>query len=149
MLGEPRRWSPREWLHEQHPDVKVVRMELPGSLQGCVDHVRRVIWLDVGLGMVEERCTLAFEIAQLEMGPAPDDPRLAPIARQTAADWAARMLISDTELTAAFDLYATYGEAARFLDVDVPTLRARLRGMTDEEQDAVLEAIQSRMQAAA
>lgn len=135
-------WSPSEHLHQRHPDVRVVEdRELPGGLQGCVDHEERIIWLDVRLSPVARRSTLAFEIGQLQQGPTPLDPRLAAAHRLAAADWAARMLIHIDDLVDSFACCDGYAAVAERLGVDVPTVRTRLRGLTDAEQDGVLEAI--------
>lgn len=141
MLGEPARWSPEAHVREQHVGVRIVEMELPGQLQGCVDHEQRIIWLAKGLSCAQRRCTLAYEIGQLEQGPAPADPCLAAARQRAAEDWAARMLLPIDRLLVGFSVSHELPQIADYLEVDTPTLRARLRGLTDEEQDSIMETI--------
>lgn len=141
MLGETGQFSPRDFLRSTYPDVDVRTTQLPGRLQGCVDLERRIVWLAEGLTHVEERCVLAYEIGQLIRGPLPEDPVVAAAHRRDAEDWAARMLISTEALVDGFSLFRRLPEIAEWLEVDLPTLRARLRGLTDHEQDAAMEAL--------
>lgn len=141
MLGESARWSPEAHMREQHDGVRIVEMALPGQLQGCVDHKQRIIWLATGLSSVQRRCTLAYEIGQFEQGPAPADPCLAAARQRAAEDWAARMLLPIDRLLAGFSVSHDLAQIADCLEVDTPTLRARLRGLTDDEQDSVMETI--------
>lgn len=141
MWGEPTPWDPTQHLTQHHPDVRVHRRKLPGTLMGCADVHQRLIWLAPGLTPVQERCTLAFEIAQLEQGPIPDDPCMAAAYRRAAEDWAARMLLPAAQLIAGFCVSYRLDEIAASLEVDTPTLRARLRGLTDEEQDNIMDTI--------
>lgn len=134
-------WDPVRYLRERQPDVRVLETVLPGRVQGCCDHEQRVIWLDAGLSAPARRSTLAYEIAQLQQGPTPEDACLAAAHQRDAAEWAARMLIDSEEFVEAFGAACNYREVAAMLNVDVPTVRARLRGMTDEEQDDVFAAI--------
>lgn len=139
------RWCPDAYLKHRYPDVRVYDVELPGRLQACVDHEQRIIWLRAGLTAVERRSALAYEIGQLEQGPTPLDPLCAAAHERAAGDWAARMLIGTDALMDVFACCDSYAAIAECLDVDLPTLRTRLRGLTDAEQDRVLEAIQRRL----
>lgn len=141
MWGETELWCPQAYVREQHPSVHVLEHDLPGSLLGCVDHERRIIWLKRGLTPAQWRCTLAFEIGHFEHGPMPPNPELAAARRAAATDWAARRLIPTNCLVFAFQRSTHLQAIADDLCVDLPTLRARLRGMTDHEQDAVMDAI--------
>lgn len=140
MWGEPD-WSPWSHLAEHHRDVRVRRTLLPGRLLGCVDLQRRIIWLDTDLTEVQERCTLAFELGQLEHGPVPANPCLAAAHRRASEDWAARMLIPTGRLLAGFSVSFDLSQIADVLEVDCPTLRARLRGLADDEQDMVMDVL--------
>lgn len=122
--------------------------DLPGELLGCVDLEKRIIYLAPGMDEVRARCTLAFELGQLEQGVAPEDSCLARAYQRAAEEWAARMLIPAHDLYAAFLGSAYLPQIAAMLNVDLPTLRTRLRGMTDEEQDGVMHALRG-MEAAA
>lgn len=142
MRGSSERWDPACFLHETHPEVRVIdTRSLPGRVQGCVDHEQRIIWLDAGLSPTSRRATLAYEVAQFQQGPTPEEPCLAAAHQRDAAEWAARMLIDSEALCEAFEVGREYHEIAALLHVDVPTVRARLRAMTDAEQDAVFAAI--------
>lgn len=144
MLGASGAWSPARCLMEHHPDFEVRKTDLPSRLLGCVDLDRRIIWLAHGLDSTQERCTLAFEIAQIVHGPVPENPRLAGAYRVTAEEWAARRLVPMSALLTGFQLSYSLDCIAVALDVDHATLRSRLRCMTDEEQDAVMEVIRER-----
>lgn len=140
-LLEP--WCPVRYLTERHPGVRVVEKRLPGSIQGCVDHEQRIIWIDSGLSVVQRRCTLAFEIGQLQLGPVSADPRWAAAHQREAAEWAAQMLIAVTDLIAAFQCCPTITDMAGCLGVDLPTVRTRIRCLTDDEQDDAMAAVHS------
>lgn len=116
-------------------------MELPGGLMGCVDHEQRVIWLTTGLTQAERRCTIAHEVGHLERGPAPDDPALADQEERAVDAWAARLLIPTGALVRAFQWSQHLDEVAEELWVDERMLRARLRALTDDEQDKVMAAL--------
>lgn len=141
MLGETAPWRPESYLREHHPDVRVFEVDLPGGAQGCIDHDQRVIWLDRRLSPVERRCTLAYEMGQLQHGPTPEDPCLAAAHCRASEDWAARMLIPTSLLLDGFRCYSYIPAIAEGLEVDAATLRTRLRNLTDEEQDAVMDVI--------
>jgi hypothetical protein len=142
MRGESKRWRPRDYLQSRYPEVQVHDYDLPDRLQGCVDHEKRIIWLDRSLTYAEWRSTLAYEVGRLQLGPTPDDACLAAAHQRDAAEWAARMLIDSEDLVDAFARASCHSEVAALLEVDLPTVRARLRGMTDGEQDEVYAAIQ-------
>lgn len=140
--GESERFRPDSYVRQQHPAVRVLEMELPGDIQGCIDFEQRIIWLDSRLTVVQRRCTLTFEVGQLQQGPTPNDPCLAAARQRAAEDWAARMLIPTGCLMGAFRISYDLAVIAAYLEVDLPLLRARLRGMTDGEQDAAMAALQ-------
>lgn len=141
MLDESARFSPDAYLQENHPDVRVYDVELSDALQGCLDHDRRIIWLAAGLSPVSRRCTLSFEIACLELGPTPSSPCLAAAHQRAAVDWAALMLISSADFAAAWGGCLDLATMAIGLEVDVATLRARIRAASDADQDAALAVI--------
>lgn len=124
-------------------------MDLPGGIQGCVDHERRIIWLSKNLTRVERDCVLAYEIGQLLQGPTSSHPCLAAAQRRAAEDWAAQMLIPTEEFLAGFAVSFDLREIADYLEVDLRTLRTRIRGGSDEEQDRIMAGLaQSRSSAA-
>jgi hypothetical protein len=135
------RWSP--WLHlrEHHPDFRVHEVELPTGLMGCLDHLERRIWLDTRLTDVERDCTLAHELGHLAL-----DTLHAGVVL-TAAEWkvdrwAAVRLLPIRTLARAFTWAVSISEVADEVGVDEHTLRTRLRCLTDDEQDAVMEALE-------
>jgi hypothetical protein len=134
-------WEPWDHLREVHPDVRVVEMDLAGRLQGCVDVEQRIIWLATGLDGVARRCTLAYEIAQLEQGPVPSDPCMAQAHQRAAQDWSSLMLISSEEFVAAWASCLSLAAMAERCGVDLPTFRNRIRAASNAEQDAAVAAI--------
>lgn len=148
MQGEPERFRPLSYLNDHHPDVQVVEMDLPGGIQGCVDHERRIIWIAKNLTPVQRRSVLAYEIGQLQQGPTSPHPCLAVAQRRAAEDWAARMLIPTEDFLTGFMVSFDLREIAAYLEVDLPTLRARIRGGSDEEQDAIMRTIATMRSAA-
>lgn len=143
MLGEIARFSPEAYLEENHPGVRVCETSLlPGGVQGCIDHEKRIIWLAANLSPAARRCTLAFEIAQLEFGPTPSDPCLAAAQRRAATDWAALMLVTTEDFAGAWAGCLDLVAMAAYCAVDVATFRARIRAASDADQDAAIVAIE-------
>lgn len=134
-------FSPEQYLALRHPRWRIVDRDLDGPLLGCLDFTRNRIYLQQGVGPVIRRSTLAYEIGQLEHGPAPRDPMLAAARQRAAIDWAARMLIPTPLFVAAWQVSLDLAELAAFCGVDLPMFRARIRAGTDHEQDVVMEAI--------
>jgi Zn-dependent peptidase ImmA (M78 family) len=118
-------------------------MDLPNGIQGCIDHQQRVIWVAKNLTAVERRCTEAFEIGQLLQGPTSLEPCLAAAQRRAAEEWAAQMLLPTEEFLEGFRVSFDLREIAAYLDVDLPTLRTRIRCGTDEEQDRIMATIEA------
>lgn len=114
---------------------------LPGGVVGVTDWAHRTITLDVRLTQVERRCTIAHELEHVARGPAP----AWDVAREEAAvdDVVARYLIPLDRLAAAVAWSLDPHEIADELWVDVPTLEARARGLTEGER-AVLRAVVER-----
>lgn len=148
-MGEMSPWSPWRHLRDNWPQFTVYEYDLPDGVLGCTNY-RDAIWLDHRLNQAERRCTLAHELGHLERGPLHPDATQAMLdAEEIAVDqWAARKLITSRDFIAAFSWSLDLHEMAEELWVDVPTLRARIRVGTDEEQDAVMAAIARRHQAA-
>jgi hypothetical protein len=116
-------------------------MDLPGRLQGCVDFEAGIVWLTMGMTDAQARCTLAYEIGQLEQGPTSTHPCLARAQQRAAEEWAALMLISTEEFTAAWAGCLDLAEMADRCGVDLQTFRARIRATSDADQDAAMQAI--------
>lgn len=137
------RWSPWRWLRERYPDVDVREAELPSGFLGYCDHYEKTIWLDSRLLHGEQRATLAHEIGHLELDACIGD-RWYNAPEWKVDRWAARRLITVDALLRAFQWTSDLDEMAEELWVDRHTLRARLRCLTDEEQDQVMKAIERR-----
>lgn len=140
-MAETTPWSPWRHLREHYSDVRVYETELPVRLLGCVDLDQRIIWLDSRLTQAERRCTLAHELGHLDRGVVCCDPVAAEVEERAIDGWAARMLIPVGSLVRAFQWSCHLPEIADELWVDLHMLRARLRGLTDCEQDLVIEAM--------
>lgn len=143
VVGEserPRPWSPWRHLRTHHPDVKVFEAELPDDMLAWVDFDRRMIFLDCRLSKAEQRSSLAHEIGHLERGSLCDPSREAQ-EEKAVEEWAARRLIDAAALARAFAWSCRLDEVAEELWVDVPMVRARLRSLTDAEQDALFTAL--------
>lgn len=143
IVGETERarhWSPWRHLRRHHPDVRVYEVELPDDLLACVDLDRRIIWLDSRLTQAEVRCSLAHEIGHLERG-WPCMPGGESAEERAVDDWAARRLIDVHDLVRALQWSSHVDEIAEELWVDAHMVRARFRGLTDDEQDAVMSAL--------
>jgi hypothetical protein len=108
---------------------------------GCLDHHRRAIWLDSRLTHVERHCTLAHELGHLTLDTVQGE-EVATAGEWKVDRWAARRLIDLRCLERGFTWSSQLAEIADELGVDQKTLRARIRTLTDEEQDAVMTAIQ-------
>lgn len=136
-------WNPWSYLQARHPDVYLYVQPLRSGVRACVDVARRAIWLDVRQSECEKRCALTFEIAVLERGPLPGDPCAAAQQRHEAAEWAVRRLIGLEPMVLACYGALDAAHVAERLSVTEGALRERWRCMTDDEQDAVFEALRS------
>ena len=141
MWGNRNLWDPWTYVEQRHPDVRVEVAKLRDRVQGCVDVVRGIIWLDEALSPVQARCVLAYEIAQYEQGPTPTNPCMARAAQKSAEEWAALMLISTDEFIAAWANCLELPAMAARCGVDLPTFRARIRAASDSDQDMAMRAI--------
>lgn len=89
------------------------------------------VTIDPALTAVEQRCVLAHELEHVERGPF---PRWATAREEAAVNAAAaRKLIGVRELGEALAWSAVPAEVAAELDVDVPTLWARLNHLHPSE----------------
>ena len=95
-----------------------------------------VIWMDPDQYQVQRRCTLAHELAHIELGhtagcTGPDE--------RAATHLAARWLIDMDRLLDAISWTEELEEAAEVLWVDMPTLEARLLGLTSAERQRIID----------
>lgn len=109
----------------------------------CVDLDKRLIWLDSRLTQAERRCSLAHELGHLERGSL-CDPAAHTAEERAVEEWAARRLIDAHALSHALQWSCHLDEVAEELWVDEHLVRARLRCLTDDEQDVIFQAIDRR-----
>lgn len=126
-------WDPWRHLREWYPDVQVHETKLPWPIQGCIDFRKRIIWLDCRLTSAQRRSALAYELGYLELAPVTPDGGGA----DQVNDWASRLLVPFDDLLRCCQESDSLESIAAELQVDVPMLRARLRGLSDQEQALV------------
>lgn len=131
-MGVDFSFNPWSLLRSVHSEVEVsCRYRLPDHLMG-LQHGRR-IWLCRTLTQAERRCTLTHELVHRERGPVPRDP-VAAAAEERAVDRiAARRLITLPSLIDGLRWTRDAAQLAEHLWVDVPTLRARIDGLSVAE----------------
>lgn len=116
-------------------DVEVFWLPLRGRRQGATDGAE-VIVLRPDLSQVERRCTLAHELAHIELGHRDGcSTGEEGSARQLAARW----LIDFERLVDAYRWAEHLEEVADVLWVDVDTLRARLDGLDAGERQRLVD----------
>ena len=107
---------------------------------GLWDEATRTVWLDCGLTGVERRCTLVHELVHAERGDVPcEDPVLAVRQERIVDREAARRLVPVALLADGLRWTVRAEELAAVLEVDLATLRTRLRCLTDAERAAIGE----------
>lgn len=116
-----------EWtLHWHEPD------EDPDP--GYTLHDEKIISLRTDLGYAERRCTILHECLHAEHGPVDIvhwTQHEQAVRRETA-----RLLLPRVEVIVEAMIWAlSEEETAQILDVDVPTLRDRLRWLAEDERD--------------
>ncbi len=116
------------------PHVDVVWRRIPGRLGAT--NGRDVIVMHPHQSQVQRRCTLAHELAHIELGHV--DGCSGPEER-TATLLAARWLVDMEDLLAALAWAEDLREVADECWVDVPTLMARLDGLTAAERARIAE----------
>ena len=120
------------WRRLRHqPDIDLTwSPHLPEM--GHTDGQTRIV-MHPSQSQVERRCTLAHELAHIELGHTHGhDPR----DEEQAARMAARWLVEFEALISALAWTENLAEAADELWVDTPTLLARLRGLSEIERAA-------------
>lgn len=114
-----------EWAH------------LPEGLLGVTDFGRRTVTLTHGMTQVERRCTIAHETEHIHAGPVP--PALVTREERRVDRVVSRRLIPLEALAEALVWANDEHELADELWVDVATVRARLRSLTDGESRTINE----------
>jgi hypothetical protein len=121
-------WHPWRTLRH-HPEITLRWERLPGLL-GTWHHTSKTITLHPDQSQAERRCTLTHEHIHYERGDrGPCDGRTERVVHGLAA----RRLIPLDSLVDALLWSSDDHELAEELWVDVPTLRARLDGLTEME----------------
>jgi len=134
------RFNPWRHLNAAHPDLHVdCRADLRPGRMGA--------WLATGevalsrlLGQAERRCTITHETVHVERGPVSADPRLAAREEAVVDEIAARRLITLDDLIDAIR-WGQGNPDCEELWVDLPTLQARVRTLTDVERAQISEAL--------
>jgi len=134
------RFNPWRHLAATHPGLHVdCRADLRPGRMGA--------WLTTGevalsrlLGQAERRCTITHETVHVERGPVSTDPRLAAREEAVVDEIAARRLIPLDDLIDAIR-WGQGNPDCEELWVDLPTLQARVRTLTEAEQAQISEAL--------
>lgn len=129
-------------LRDNHPDVTMAVTRLPAGQAWWLPEDRAIV-LDDRLTQAERRSALAHELEHLVAGDTHCDPKLHGGARigrrrEKAADHsAAKRLITLDELADALVWSLDYAEVAEHLHVDQRTVRARIKGLTQDEKNYI------------
>ena len=108
------------------------------GLLGATDGRDRIV-MDPRQSQAQRRCTVAHELAHLDLG---HGGGCSPVEERAARALAARWLIDMPDLLAALAWTEHLDELADELWVDVDTLLARLDGLTASERAQVAELAQ-------
>jgi len=114
------------------PQIDVTWRAMPDRL-GATDG-RCVIVMHPHQSQVQRRCTLAHELAHIELGHVDG---CSDADERTATLLAARWLVDMEQLLSALRWAEDMREVADECWVDVPTLMARLDGLTCDERDQI------------
>lgn len=87
-----------------------------------------------GGSQAQRRCTLAHELAHVNLGPVPDDPVLAAREERRCDEDAARLLVDLPRLIRAAQWTEWPGEMAEECWVDLATLQVRLSHLSEDER---------------
>lgn len=115
----------------RYPEVTIRHRDLAG-IPGAVCRRRKVILVERNMSRAERRCTLAHEIAHLDLEHgAPVNER----SEERAADvLAAERLMALTDLAAALRWALSFEELAEELDVTTHMARVRILALSIEEK---------------
>jgi Zn-dependent peptidase ImmA (M78 family) len=145
----PHMWDPWRALVSE-PSITLVRADLPPGERGRYYPDRDVIVLAKGLLKVEERCTVAHELAHRRLGHTSCADRLSLVRQEREAEVvAARWLIDLHDLARAEQWGRAGCEVADELGVDVAMLLARREGLTRDERDYIDTCLRARDEGAA
>lgn len=132
------RYSPWADAAERHPDVHIERCDIAPA-RGVWVAEEKVILLDSHLDVAGRRCTLAHELAHIDLGHRPAHGWFGRRQEAEADRLASARLLSDVERIAeAFAVYPLdLAAVADYLAVSVPVLRRRLHALTHDEKLAI------------
>lgn len=142
MTIERGTWHPwrearaRNWLEIRFGDVGHT------TLAGCING-RRIQMAD-DLTQAERRCTIAHELVHDERRVYPRDAVLRAREETAVHEIAARRLIELEDLIDVLRWARHAAEVADELWVDVPTLLALVRSLTDDEREWIDEQLEDR-----
>lgn len=126
----------------EHPDITLVREDLPRGQRGRWYPQYRVIMVDRGLTAAEERVTVTHELIHaLRADEHLPDAWFAGRQEQFCHSTVARLLIPLERLAAALQWGRDEQEYADELGVDVETINARIDGLTDTERAFLQEQV--------
>lgn len=132
----PRMWNPWGEL-EARPHLTLRWIE--AGRRGCIDFRTSTITMVRGMLRAERRSVLTHELVHDERGPVPR--WLVPREEARVREEAARRLINIHDLAEALRWAYDVHEAAEALDVDVPTLQARLERCKHPSERAILATV--------
>lgn len=135
-----------------HPDITMAVTRLPAGSAWWLPEERGIV-LDDRLSQAERRCALEHELQHALDGDqrcdhGPDGGRLTRRRERRVDARAAQRLITLEQLAEAVTWCLGYDELAEHLHVDERTVRARIRGLTDQEKDYIERRIAAREGAA-
>lgn len=137
------------WRHVRQMPGVVVAMDDLEHAQAYWEPDHQVILLDRRLNQAERRSCLAHELQHIEAGDTccdvgPDGARQSRRQETRADGGAARQLITLDALADALLWCLGPDEVAEHLHVDERTVRARIRGLTDDEKTYIESRIAAR-----
>lgn len=117
-------------------ETVTVRTADLGHRDGLWDPDTRTIWLHYDLTPAQRRCTLAHEVIHAARGDEKlHDHVLTARQERLVDEIAARLLIALDDLADALRWCGSDGHLCEVLNVDSPTLAARMQHLTEEERD--------------
>ena len=128
-------YSPWRALRALGERVRLYWADLPQGTLALTDGRER-IWIDPHQTQVQRRCTLAHELAHIELG---HTGGCTPRDEADADALAARNLIPLQKLLDALRWSEELEEVAEELAVDMPTLIARLDNLTEAERREIAD----------
>lgn len=137
LRNEAPEWCP--WDAADRMNVQVLDLPMTaGYYAASIWRPKKTIYLKLGMPLMQARCTLTRELLRLRQPVLVGRSNAAVIRHERALTRAtARLLIPLDALVEAIRWVPSCPEQAEALMVDVRTLKARLRWLTEEEWRAV------------